>query len=182
MQQAIILTGPMGSGKTSVGRLLSAKLGYRFLDLDALIVKQAGKSINQIFADEGEAAFRDRETAALASLKGEDELILSTGGGAVLREENRPCCMLPGWWSICVPAQLSLPAGWHGRQTGLCCRGMSRWRSGLSGSRRSVSPFMPMPTLELTPPVKHWKMLPLKSLYSTPKGAAGYRENRYHRA
>ncbi len=89
MQQAIILTGPMGSGKTSVGRLLSAKLGYRFLDLDALIVKQAGKSINQIFADEGEAAFRDRETAALASLKGEDELILSTGGGAVLREENR---------------------------------------------------------------------------------------------
>lgn len=89
MSCAIVLTGPMGSGKTSVGRLLSAKLGYRFLDLDALIVEQAGKSINRIFAEEGEPAFRDRETAALATLQGSQEVVLSTGGGAVLREGNR---------------------------------------------------------------------------------------------
>lgn len=89
MQQAIILTGPMGSGKTSVGRLLSARLGYRFLDLDALIVEQAGKSINRIFAEEGEPAFRDCETAALAALQGAQGVVLSTGGGAVVREVNR---------------------------------------------------------------------------------------------
>ena len=89
MAESIVLTGPMGSGKTSVGRLLAARLGYRFQDLDALIVEQAGKSINQIFADEGETAFRDRETALLSTLVGQHGMVLSTGGGVVVREENR---------------------------------------------------------------------------------------------
>ncbi|MGE0918727.1 shikimate kinase [Trichlorobacter lovleyi] len=89
MPESIILTGPMGSGKTSVGQLLAARLGYRFQDLDALLVEQAGKSINQIFADEGEAAFRERETALLATLVGQHGIILSTGGGVVIREANR---------------------------------------------------------------------------------------------
>ncbi|WP_277057247.1 shikimate kinase [Trichlorobacter lovleyi] len=89
MPESIILTGPMGSGKTSVGQLLAARLGYRFQDLDALLVEQAGKSINQIFAEEGEAAFRERETALLATLVGQHGIILSTGGGVVIREANR---------------------------------------------------------------------------------------------
>lgn len=89
MPASIILTGPMGSGKTSVGRLLASRLGYQFQDLDALIVEQAGKSINQIFADEGEAGFREYETALLATLVGQQGMVLSTGGGAVIREKNR---------------------------------------------------------------------------------------------
>ena len=89
MPASIILTGPMGSGKTSVGRLLARRLGYQFQDLDALIVEQAGKSINQIFADDGEAAFRDRETALLSTLVGKQGMVLSTGGGVVIREGNR---------------------------------------------------------------------------------------------
>jgi len=89
MPDSIILTGPMGSGKTSVGRLLARRLGYQFQDLDALIVEQAGKSINQIFADDGEAAFRDYETALLSTLVGQHGVVLSTGGGVVIRETNR---------------------------------------------------------------------------------------------
>ena len=89
MSDSIILTGPMGSGKTSVGQLLAVRLNYQFQDLDALIVEQAGKSINQIFAEEGEAAFRDRETALLSTLIGQRGIVLSTGGGAVIREKNR---------------------------------------------------------------------------------------------
>lgn len=89
MAASIILTGPMGSGKTSLGQRLAARLGYQFKDLDALIVKQAGKSINQIFADEGEDAFREYETALLSTLVGQQRMVLSTGGGAVIREKNR---------------------------------------------------------------------------------------------
>jgi shikimate kinase len=89
MPESIILTGPMGSGKTSVGRLLARRLGYQFQDLDALIVEQAGKSINRIFADDGEAAFRDRETALLSTLAGKQGMVLATGGGVVIREGNR---------------------------------------------------------------------------------------------
>lgn len=89
MAEAIILTGPMGSGKTSVGKLLAAALRYQFKDLDAMLVEQSGKSINQLFSDEGEPAFRDRETALLASLVGIEGVVLSTGGGIVIREQNR---------------------------------------------------------------------------------------------
>jgi shikimate kinase len=89
MHDSIILTGPMGSGKTSVGQLLAARLGYVCKDLDALIVATAGKSINQLFAEEGEDTFRERESAALSSLVGQQRLVISTGGGVVIRESNR---------------------------------------------------------------------------------------------
>lgn len=85
----IILTGPMGSGKSSVGRLLAGRLGYDFVDLDALLVEQAGMSINRIFAEEGEAAFRLRETELLGLLAGRERMVLATGGGAVISEQNR---------------------------------------------------------------------------------------------
>ena len=89
MPTSIVLTGPMGSGKTSVGQVLAAHLGWEFVDLDALIVKQAGKSINAIFADEGEAVFRMQEQHQLAALAGRQRIVLSTGGGAVISPENR---------------------------------------------------------------------------------------------
>lgn len=96
MPDCIVLTGPMGSGKTSVGRLLAHQLGWEFVDLDALIVEQAGKSINAIFADEGEPAFRRLEQQQLANLVGRERVVLSTGGGAVIDPENRRLMRLIG--------------------------------------------------------------------------------------
>lgn len=89
MQRPIVLTGPMGSGKTSVGKRLARRLGFAFKDLDTMLVEASGKTINQLFADEGEQAFRDRESALLASLIGCRKTVLSTGGGVVLRKQNR---------------------------------------------------------------------------------------------
>jgi shikimate kinase len=89
MPASIVLTGPMGSGKTSVGRLLADRLGWEFVDLDDLIVSQAGKSINAIFTDDGETTFRRLEQERLAELVGRERMVLSTGGGAVIAPENR---------------------------------------------------------------------------------------------
>lgn len=89
MERNIVLTGPMGSGKTSVGQALAAKLGWEFLDLDAVVVAYAGKSVNEIFAQDGEPVFRQLEQEQLALLAGQRNVVLSTGGGAVLRDENR---------------------------------------------------------------------------------------------
>lgn len=96
MPNSIVLTGPMGSGKTSVGRLLAQGLHWEFIDLDALIVEQAGKSINAIFADDGEPAFRGLEQQQLADLVGRERIVLSTGGGAVIDPENRRLMRLIG--------------------------------------------------------------------------------------
>lgn len=96
MSDSIVLTGPMGSGKTSVGRLLAQQLGWAFIDLDALIVEQAGKSINAIFAEEGEPAFRVLEQQQLVNLVGRERVVLSTGGGAVIDPENRRLMRLIG--------------------------------------------------------------------------------------
>ncbi|MBQ3439883.1 MAG: shikimate kinase [Bacteroidales bacterium] len=83
----ITLTGFMGSGKTTVGRILADALGCPFLDLDELIVNKAGKSIPDIFAEDGEAAFRQLEARLLRQTVekyGETTAILSLGGGAIL--------------------------------------------------------------------------------------------------
>ena len=86
----IILLGPRGSGKTTVGRLLAQRLDLPFIDLDEEIVGQAGRPIAIIFAGEGETGFRDRESAELKkALSREGGFILATGGGVVVREENR---------------------------------------------------------------------------------------------
>lgn len=89
MAASLVLTGPMGSGKTSVGQVLAVRLGWEFVDLDALIVQRSGKSINAIFADQGEAAFRALEQQQLAALAGKERIVLSTGGGAVINPDNR---------------------------------------------------------------------------------------------
>jgi len=85
----IALIGFMGSGKTTVGRLMASRLGYRFLDLDTLIVENAGKSIREIFDEDGEGVFRQIETDALYSLREMHRLVIATGGGAPIRQENQ---------------------------------------------------------------------------------------------
>jgi shikimate kinase len=89
--QNIILIGFMGCGKSTVGRELKRMLGYQWVDTDAVIEEQAQCSITEIFAREGEQGFRDRESLVLRELveKSPSSMIISTGGGAVLREENR---------------------------------------------------------------------------------------------
>src|SRR5207237_4286807 len=77
-----------GVGKTTVGRLLAQQLGYGFVDTDNVIVQSAGKSINEIFADEGEVAFRQLESDVLAQVCAFTKLTIATGGGIVLRREN----------------------------------------------------------------------------------------------
>jgi shikimate kinase len=90
MTSNIILIGFMGCGKSSIGRRLATRLGYEFLDSDELIIEAAGgKSISDLFAEEGEEAFRTRETEALKGLSSSTGIVLATGGGAILREENR---------------------------------------------------------------------------------------------
>lgn len=84
------IVGYMGSGKTTVGRLLARDTGRDFVDLDAKISRKAGLSIPEIFAEHGEERFRDIERAALLeTLAREEGCVVSCGGGAVLREENR---------------------------------------------------------------------------------------------
>jgi len=85
----IILVGFMGTGKSTVSRLLAERLGWESLDTDEEIVKAADKSIPQIFADDGETAFRDWESQAVRQALSGERRIVATGGGAVLRESNR---------------------------------------------------------------------------------------------
>lgn len=82
------LTGMPGSGKTTLGRRLAEQLGWSFCDLDACIVERTGKSIPEIFAEQGEEAFRRQETLALERVSQGDRQIISTGGGTILRMEN----------------------------------------------------------------------------------------------
>ena len=85
----LILIGFMGSGKTTVGRMAGRKLRFQFLDTDNLIAERAGMDVAEIFAKSGEEAFRRLETRALESIAPLTRYVVSTGGGAVLREENR---------------------------------------------------------------------------------------------
>jgi shikimate kinase len=85
----IVLTGFMGSGKTTVGPLVAERLRWKFVDVDDVIAAEAGRSIPEIFAREGEAAFRRRERETIARLAGEDRLVLALGGGAIEDAETR---------------------------------------------------------------------------------------------
>ncbi|HMD54943.1 MAG TPA: shikimate kinase [Phycisphaerae bacterium] len=84
----IVLIGYRGSGKTSVGRLLAARLGMSFIDTDDLIVAKSGKTIRKIFEAGGEQAFRDLETAVVAEVAARDHTVIAAGGGVVLRSQN----------------------------------------------------------------------------------------------
>jgi shikimate kinase len=92
----IFLVGLMGAGKTSVGRLLAKRFGKTFYDCDLEIERRTGVKIPVIFDIEGEAGFRNRETTVLGELTKLNNIVLATGGGAILREENRQMLMQSG--------------------------------------------------------------------------------------
>ena len=104
----IVLIGFMGCGKSTVGRELQQRLGYPLVDMDHAIEERAGKPITAIFADDGEPAFRDMETALLRELNDPQapRRIISTGGGVVGRAENRVLLKDLGYvvWLYAPPA------------------------------------------------------------------------------
>src|SRR5690606_9473872 len=85
----IFLVGPMGAGKTTVGRRLAQLCRLRFVDSDHEIERRCGVDIPYVFEKEGEAGFRKREAQAIAELSGESGIVLATGGGAILDAQNR---------------------------------------------------------------------------------------------
>jgi len=87
-KENIVLTGMPGSGKSTIGKALADAMGREFFDSDEEIVREAGKPIPQIFAEDGEGAFRDLESRVIRSLGEKEGIVLATGGGAVLREKN----------------------------------------------------------------------------------------------
>lgn len=103
----IFLIGYRGSGKTTVGPLVARRLGWQFVDADVLLEARAGRSIAAIFATDGERAFRDLESATLAELADRENVVVSTGGGVILRPENRERLSTRGFvaW-LDAPAEL----------------------------------------------------------------------------
>src|SRR3954451_19032791 len=85
----IFLIGPRGSGKSTVAALAAGRLGMGWIDADTLLESRAGQSIRALFASEGEAVFRQREADLLAELCQLRNHVIATGGGVVLREDNR---------------------------------------------------------------------------------------------
>jgi shikimate kinase len=90
---SIILIGPMGSGKTSTGRILAKEMGYVFADTDEEVVERTGVSIAYIFDVEGESGFRQREHQALMKLLSKKNAVIATGGGIATYDENRQIIM-----------------------------------------------------------------------------------------
>ncbi len=85
----VVLVGPMGAGKTTIGKLLATELSYQFVDSDKEIERRSGADIPWIFDVEGEEGFRNREVAVIQDLSTETGVVLATGGGALMRQENR---------------------------------------------------------------------------------------------
>ncbi|KAF1016085.1 MAG: Shikimate kinase 1 [Stenotrophomonas maltophilia] len=105
----LILIGPMGAGKTCIGRRLAERFTLDFVDVDQAIVDAAGASIADIFEHSGETGFREQERAALARLLESHGQLISTGGGAVLDPANRALIARRGYvvhLHVSVPAQL----------------------------------------------------------------------------
>lgn len=95
--RSLILTGFMGTGKSSVGKVLAERLGFCYCDLDARIVAEAGLTINEIFTRYGEEHFRRLETAQIRALTGSEGYVVATGGGAVVAAVNRQLLRNVGW-------------------------------------------------------------------------------------
>lgn len=106
----LLLIGYRGSGKSTIGRKLADRMWWKFVDSDERIVAAAGKSIREIFEQDGEAHFRDLETQVLGELLKLEDHVIALGGGAVLREQNRQMIAESGARVIylkCSPAVLA---------------------------------------------------------------------------
>ncbi len=98
----------MGSGKSTVGPLLAARLGWSFVDVDDVLEAEAGATIAQLFARQGEASFRDREHAAIARLAAGDALVLALGGGAIEHAATRALLLnTPGTLLVHLEVELA---------------------------------------------------------------------------
>jgi shikimate kinase len=93
----IFLIGYRGCGKSTVARLLAEHLGWKWVDADEILEARHGRSIREIFATEGEAGFRAKENAILEELCGLREHVIASGGGVILRPENRALLRRSGW-------------------------------------------------------------------------------------
>jgi shikimate kinase len=103
-----VLTGFMGAGKSTVGPLLAARLGWRFVDADNVIESEAGHTIAELFARHGEAAFRHREHETIARLGAEDALVLALGGGAIEHAGTRDLLLTtPGTLLVHLEVELA---------------------------------------------------------------------------
>jgi shikimate kinase len=100
----IVLIGYRGTGKSTVGRLVAQQLSWPFLDADDELERRAGRSIREIFAADGESAFRDLETEVLKTLCSGDEQVLALGGGVIVREENRQLLTPPRQFVVWLQA------------------------------------------------------------------------------
>ena len=99
----IILCGFMGTGKTTVGKIVASRLNWRFVDTDHLIERKQGRTISAIFAEDGEAAFRKLESEMVATLRHVRCMVIATGGGILLNPDNRDSLQRSGL-VICLDA------------------------------------------------------------------------------
>ena len=130
----IVLTGFMGSGKTTVGPLVAERLGWRFVDVDDVIAAEAGATIPEIFKREGETEFRRRERAAISSLARGDRLVLALGGGAIEDAATREL-LLSAAETMMVHLEIELADG---------ARALPRHGASAACSCRSVQPGHPL--------------------------------------
>jgi len=106
MKSLLFLIGYRGTGKTTIGELLAERIGWDFVDADVHLEASFGKTIKEIFAGEGEAGFRDKETLVLQELSKRERCVVGTGGGLILRDENRSLMRENGyavWLKASVP-------------------------------------------------------------------------------
>src|SRR5215218_3962783 len=106
---SIVLIGYRGSGKTTIGQKLADRLWQKLVDTDKLVVEKAGRNIKDIFELQGEERFRDLESEAVKEVMARKDVVISMGGGAVLREENREAIEASGHKVIylrCLPEVL----------------------------------------------------------------------------